>query len=76
MNDFEKAINEHKQRIDQQIHDQIEKGIADGSIVESEFEMADNGDKCFRLNDQQGTEIIYNFTKKKVHSYGGNLNQG
>ncbi|RYD52375.1 MAG: hypothetical protein EOP52_09435 [Sphingobacteriales bacterium] len=73
--DFEKAILEHKLKIDKQIQTLVEQGLADGTISDKKFEAAPNGDLHFRLNDQQGTEIIYNVTQKKVYSYGGKINQ-
>ena len=75
LNEFEKAVQAHKEGIDQQIQATVELGLSNGTIKESQFEETSNGDMHYRLNDQQGTEIVYNVSQKRVHSYGGNLNQ-
>lgn len=74
MKEFENAIEQHKAKIDKQVKDFIDKGLADGSITEDSFQSNDKGEKLFTLNDQDGKEIVYNYTLSRVHTYGGNKN--
>lgn len=74
MREMEKAVEAHKQRIDRQIENYITTGLASGMIREEHFERAPNGGSWFRLVDQEGVDIVYNYTRRTVHSYGGGLN--
>jgi hypothetical protein len=75
MREIEQAVKAHKQKIDRTIERDILKGLASGEITVAQFEKAPNGDSWFRLVDQEGVPIVYNWTKRTVYSYGGGINE-
>jgi hypothetical protein len=74
-NEIEEAVKNHKLHVDKQIKTEIDKGIANGSIAETDFRENESGEKMFTLFDQEDCEIVYNYTLSKVYSYGGNVNE-
>jgi hypothetical protein len=72
--EVEAAVKAQKTKIDKTIIAFIAEGMANGEILEEHFERAPNGDSWFRLIDQQDVEIVFNYSKKTVHSYGSGLN--
>ena len=71
---LEEFARQHKAKINEQIRVHIKSGLTNGTITTADFEINADGDKMYRLLDQDRTEIIYNYTKSKVYSYGGNIN--
>lgn len=74
MREMEKAVDAHKRKIDRTIEAFIAEGMAKGEIREEHFERAPNGDSWFRMVDQEGVAIVFNYTRRTVHSYGGGAN--
>ena len=73
MDDIDAAVNEHLKSIDKKIGGHIDELLLKGDISEVDFEIHNN-DKFFTIRDQDNVEIIYNYTLRKVYSYGGNVN--
>lgn len=68
-------INEHKARIDALIKEGIDNLLRSGEISEQDFFVNDEGEKMIKINDQEGVEIIFNYSGGTVFSYGGRLNE-
>jgi hypothetical protein len=72
--EMQNDINEHKRRIDSLIKQGIDNLLSSGKITETDFFLNDANEKMIKINDQEGVEIVFNYTLCTVYSYGNRLN--
>jgi hypothetical protein len=65
---------EHRRQIDARIREGIDRLMRIGEILETDFIPNDAGDKMIAINDEEGVEIIYNYTKATIYKYGDRFN--
>lgn len=67
-------IKEHKKKIDALIKAGIDNLLVSGEVKEQDFFYNEHNEKMIKINDQEGVEIVFNYTKGTVYSYGNRLN--
>ena len=71
----EEELRAHKVLIDISIKSGIDSLITSGEIREEDFYLNPEGDKMIKILDDAGDEIIFNYTRVRVYSYAGRLNE-
>ena len=66
---------EHRKQIDARIKEGIDRLMRSGDIIETDFIPNADGDKMIAINDEEGVEIIYNYTKGTVYKYRDRYNE-
>jgi hypothetical protein len=67
-------IREHKRKIDSLIKAGIDNLLLSGEVKEEDFFYNELNEKMIKINDQEGVEIVFNYTRGTVYSYGNRLN--